>query len=111
MSYSTTGTSGETSAGSATALTTGAAQHIAIVVDQTNGQLILYLNGALVQGTGFTGALSQISDVNNWLGRSPWSGDYDFIGVFDEFRIYNAALTGPQIATSRAMGPNPAFLN
>jgi hypothetical protein len=51
-----------------------------------------------------------VSDVNNWLGRSSHSGDYEFIGVFDEFRIYDIALTPARISTSLLAGPNPAFL-
>jgi hypothetical protein len=109
-SYSTTGIDGETSVGTAMALTTAAMQHIAVVIDDTNDEMVLYLNGMLQQGAPFAGSLAQIADVNNWLARSQWSGDYEFIGVFDEFRIYTAALSQVQITTSRTAGANATFL-
>jgi hypothetical protein len=108
--FSTTGTTSETSVGTATPLANGTVQHLALVIDDAGNEMSLYLNGALQQATAFPGALSEISDVNNWLGRSQWTGDYEFAGVFDEFRIYEAALSAAQIATSRSAGANPAFL-
>ena len=50
--------------------------------------------------------LASLNDVNNWLGRSNWTGDANLAATFDEFRIYNTALTGPQVLASRAGGPN-----
>jgi hypothetical protein len=108
--YSTTGTAGETVASASSALATGTRQHIAVVVDDTNDELSLYLNGVRQSSVLFSGRLSLVSDVNNWLGRSQYSGDYEFIGVFDEFRIYNTALGTAPLRTSSTAGPNPAFL-
>ena len=51
----------------------------------------VYYNGELV-GEGETDiALSDIDDVNNWLGRSNWTNDANFEGTFDEFRVYDYA--------------------
>lgn len=50
--------------------------------------------------------LSQLNDVNNWLGRSNWSGDGNLNGQFNEFRIYDEALTDDQINASRSSGPD-----
>jgi hypothetical protein len=58
----------------------------------------------------FTGQLSQISDVNNWLGRSQYSNDPELNATFDEFRIYDVALTAAQIQTSATAGPDATFL-
>ncbi|HEY6080848.1 MAG TPA: LamG-like jellyroll fold domain-containing protein [Polyangiaceae bacterium] len=49
--------------------------------------------------------LSDISDVNNWLGQSQWSKDHNYGGTYDEFRIYNAALSECQLSTIYARGP------
>ena len=50
--------------------------------------------------------LADINDVNNWLGRSNWTVDANTAGSFDEFRIYDTALTEAQIEASRAAGPD-----
>ena len=51
-------------------------------------------------------SLSELNDVNNWLGRSQWSKDHGFHGSYDEFRIYNVALSACQLATLRELGPD-----
>jgi hypothetical protein len=43
--------------------------------------------------------LSDIRDVNNWVGESQWSKDHCYHGSFDEFRIYDVALTACQLRT------------
>jgi hypothetical protein len=52
-----------------------------------------------------------LNDVNNWLGRSNWTSDANFDGSFNEFRIYDQALTASEIAASFAAGPDvvPVF--
>jgi Concanavalin A-like lectin/glucanases superfamily len=84
---------------------------LAVVVNGTAHTITLFLNGDS------TGAavplnlpLSAINDVNNWLGRSQFAADDYFAGKISEFRIYNAALTGPQLKTSIAMGENTTYL-
>jgi hypothetical protein len=81
-----------------------------VVVDAAGGLLSLYLNGALSGQQNFSGTLSSINDVNAWLGRSQYEVDVELSGTFHDFRIYNAALSAPQIAASFAAGPDPAFL-
>jgi hypothetical protein len=108
--YTRSGLGGETTASADAPLASGMMHHIVLVFDDTNNQLGLYLNGSVQELAAFTGALADVSDVNNWLGRSSHSGDYEFIGVFDEFRIYETALTPTQISTSFMAGPNPEFL-
>jgi hypothetical protein len=49
--------------------------------------------------------LSLIDDVNNWLGRSQWN-DAMFQGNFNEFRIWEGALSSEQVAANRAAGPD-----
>lgn len=49
--------------------------------------------------------LRTLDDVNNWLGRSQWP-DPLFDGLYNEFRIYNAAPSGAYVASSFAAGPD-----
>jgi hypothetical protein len=83
---------------------------VALVVDAAGGKLILYVDGASVGEQDFAGELASINDVNVWLGRSQYSADPEMTGTFHDFRVYEAALTPLQIATSFAGGPDPAFL-
>jgi hypothetical protein len=110
--FSTAGSGSELAANASAALATATQQHVALVVDDTNNSLTLYLNG-LPQNAllSFTGQLSQITDVNNWLGRSQYSSDPELQAAYNEFRIYNVALTAAQIETSATAGPDAAFLN
>jgi len=91
------------------ALPVGAQAHVAVVVNGTNRLMTLYVNG-VVSGTPVTlrasNVLSQLDDVNNWLGRSQWSGDQLFAGSISEFRIYSRALNQSEVAASFAAGPD-----
>ena len=108
-SYSSAVSVGSTFVDSTTTLATGSIQHIVAVFDGQNQTLSMYLNGALVGQTTGLGALSQINDVNNWLGRSQYTDDPGFAGTYHEFRIYNAALTADQIQTLYSAGQNASF--
>ncbi|MEY4488458.1 MAG: hypothetical protein RIQ79_966 [Verrucomicrobiota bacterium] len=50
--------------------------------------------------------LSSIEDVNNWLGRSMWSGDNMANTDYAEVRISNVALTRDQVLANYLLGPN-----
>jgi hypothetical protein len=83
---------------------------VVVVVDTGAGQLRLFVDGASAGQQAFSGALSSINDVNAWLGRSQYNADPELSGTFHDFRVYNAALTAAQIATSFGLGPDPTFL-
>jgi hypothetical protein len=107
--FSTSGVSGEVYVQIAPAIATGTLSHVAVVVDDTNNVMSLYLDGAIKDATPFSGHLASLKDVNNWLGRAQFN-DPELQGTFEEFRIYGAALSARQIELSFASGPNPAFL-
>ena len=95
----------------------GTEQHVVAVYDHTNtaagpnGTMALYHNGALI-GTNPIHPdvnLRTASDNNNWLGRSQWP-DAVFDGSYNEFRIYDHALTPGQARISFANGPNGAIV-
>ncbi|NLH17994.1 MAG: LamG domain-containing protein, partial [Phycisphaerae bacterium] len=86
-------------------LTANEQQHVVITYDEGAGLFRMYLNGAQVaQNTipaGFT--LAAMNDFNNWLGRSQWP-DPMYGGKFNEFRIYNHAMTAAEVEASLVAG-------
>ncbi len=85
---------------------------LVVVVDDSQDELRLYVDGQLHGSEAFVDHLADVNDINNWLGRSQFSSDSDqyFGGVYRELRIYGAALGDGQVATSFAEGPDPRFL-
>jgi len=69
-------------------------------------QISAYRNGIRVGQTSITSSLSDLDDVNSWLGRSNSDNEWNFDGQIDEFRIYDRALTWGEVAYSRLQGPD-----
>jgi hypothetical protein len=68
----------------------------------------IWVDGRLA-GTATIGAdspMSDLEDINNWLGRSQWGGDSHLTGTFNEFRIYSGVPSELEIAISRSAGPD-----
>lgn len=86
-------------------LTIGAPTYLAVSYDARGQSSRLYVNGKREASGGAPSALKQFNDINVWLGRSNW-GDPYFNGDFDEFRIWEGALTDEEVAASFAAGPN-----
>lgn len=105
-SFSTNGVDDEEICHGTSPFPIDAPTHVALVVDQVNQLMTLYLDGALQQACELTRPLSLIDDVNNWLGHSNYMADLDLAASYDEFRIYNAALTADELADSFAAGPD-----
>jgi hypothetical protein len=95
-------------------LGTGGWHHLAVTLtgNEGNGVGILYVDGVAV-GTNSTmshtpGMIGDlINDVNNWIGRSQFSGDPYLNGKVDDFRIYNGAVNAAGIAAIMAGNPPP----
>jgi arabinan endo-1,5-alpha-L-arabinosidase len=106
--YSPNGVENEDVCQASAPLPIGEPTHVALVIDPTRASMTLYQNGQPLETTGcaFTGSLSLIDDTNCWLGHSNFSRDRDLKGSFDEFRIYDVALTAEQIAASFSAGPD-----
>lgn len=64
----------------------------------------LYLNGQLVGSSVNTALWSTLPDTDNWLARDEWP-DPMFNGQYYDFRIWNGALTGGQVASLYSAGP------
>ncbi|MDB6032331.1 MAG: Ig domain protein group 2 domain protein [Verrucomicrobiales bacterium] len=80
--------------------------HYVVTWKENSGELRVYENGALKTIYGNGTKMSDIHDVNVWLGRSNWAGDNNLQGEFDEFRIYNQVLPEDQIQADYAGGPD-----
>ncbi|MBI4659262.1 MAG: hypothetical protein HY735_10510 [Verrucomicrobia bacterium] len=87
------------------ALPIGQQSHVAVTYDFSNKTAKLFLNGRQVAAGAVVTELKTIQDVNNWLGRSNWPDAY-FNGSFNEFRIYDTALSGLDVALSALAGPD-----
>ncbi len=84
----------------------GIEEHYAIVFDDAADEWRYYRNGLLTEVLPDTNALSALPDLNNWLGRSQFSGDANLDGIFNEFRISDYALSDAQIYGNFLAGPD-----
>lgn len=83
---------------------------VVVIADSTADKLTLYINGVKASEQPWSDELAGINDVNVWLGRSQYIGDMALKAVFHDFRIYDSALSAPQVASAFAAGPDPEFL-
>jgi hypothetical protein len=97
-------------ASSGDTLAAGVQKHVVGVFDDTRNEMRIYVDGIRVALQANTRSLSELDDVNNWLGRSQYVGDPDFDGQLHEFRIYARALSDTEVQDSYAAGPDPSFL-
>ncbi len=75
----------------------------------TGGRLTWYRNGVQIATLDTNFRLNQIEDVNNWLGRSQYSGDSNANITYNEVRLYDHALSAGQISANSTAGPNTNF--
>ncbi len=80
--------------------------HFVVTWDEATGQMRVYENGVQRIATSTVAAMSELNDLNVWLGRSNWTGDQNMQGEFDEFRLYNQVLPPEQVKNSFRAGPN-----
>ncbi len=95
---------------STAATTAGTKYHYVLVVeDKTAGcQARWYRNGVLQNSADFPFHLDDMEDVNNWIGRSMYTGDSNANMSLDELRIYRRVITPGEIFATYAAGPDPA---
>ena len=74
--------------------------HWAFTKDTETGKMQIFLNGLLYDSG--TGATSPISAITSFEIGSGWYGGYD--GLIDDFRIYDYALSQPEIAYAATNG-------
>ncbi len=94
-------------------------QQIAVVIDATVSPPILtsYVGAVLEgqtelvipppgEGAGGPMKLADLDDTDCWLGQSQWSQDVHMQGVYEEFRIYDRALTQAELQHLLDLGPD-----
>ncbi len=80
--------------------------HFAITWNDATGEMRVYENGEFAIRRTETARLSQLNDVNVWLGRSQYTSDQNMQGEFDELRIYNRALSDAELRGNFLRGPS-----
>lgn len=94
----------------ADSLNVGTEFHFSVVYDAdgNNGQpqMRYYKNGALITSLNTTYTLDSITYLNNWLGRSNWSADANAQASYNEFRIWNRAMSAERVADHATAGAN-----
>jgi endoglucanase len=103
FAVTTNGGGAEQQVNCASTLSTGVWHQVAITL--SGARAVLYLDGIAVgTNSGITLNPSTLgSTTNNYLGKSQYPDPY-LDGAFDEFRIYNAALSPEEIAATAALG-------
>jgi hypothetical protein len=86
-------------------LPVGVLSQVVLTHDQDRQVDKLYLNGQLVASGTNPRLWSDLADTDNWLARDQWRDPF-FNGAYDEFRIWNGALTAGQVANAYRVGPN-----
>jgi hypothetical protein len=89
----------EQAADSAVRLEGGEWNHVAATLDATASIGTLYINGEVTaQNMGVTFRPRAMGvTLTNYLGKSHYAADAPYRGALDDFRVYNRALTTPEI--------------
>jgi len=103
---------GDQNANAAIATPTGQVFSVTAVFNDSANWMRLYYNGQLVaSNTAMTMSLYRIGDAHNYLGRGQWAVDPTLIGAFEEFRIFNGAMSDFEVAVTSAAGPQTVVTN
>ncbi len=86
--------------------------HVAVAIDGDYEEMTLFLDGVEVDYAYPDTIPSDLGVTNNnWLGQSQWAADGHFIGLLDDFRIYDYAMTQEDLKTiitsKKAWLPDP----
>ena len=76
-----------------------------VVVDPGAAELALVLEGQVIERRAMPRLLSDIDDVNGWLGRSQYENDRFLNARVEEFRVYSRALTEAELLATFEAGP------
>lgn len=89
----------------------GTTYHYVFTFENTvsGGTVSWYRNGVLIASGAVTFHLSDLEDVNNWLGRSQWNVLSNANVAYDEVRIYNHALSPAEVSASLLAGQDASF--
>ena len=86
--------------------------HVTSVYNPPLGYCELYTNGVLVSvNPNVNTPMSAVADMTNYIARSLYNADSYMDVELDEFRIWNGALNGLQVAGSDVGGPDTVSTN
>ncbi len=85
-------------------------RHVVATWDEVSNTTALYVNGVLQNTGSMHFGLSAMTDNNNWLGRAQYA-DPMFCGSFNEFRIWDHAMTADEVAQSFTLGPDTDYFD
>ncbi|MES2661139.1 MAG: putative Ig domain-containing protein [Verrucomicrobiota bacterium] len=88
------------------ATTIGTRMQLVATYDTASSAWKLHKNGVLIATVPTLLGPSTLDDLNVWLGRSNWAGDSNTDATYEEFRIYDYALTTQQILGNYQAGPD-----
>lgn len=106
VGYSQSGILGEIQLLGTSALPIGSLTHVAVVVDSASDSFSLYVDGELDATQTLEQRLSDVADVNSWLGISQYAADPNLNAEIHEFRIYERALTADELQLTHDLGPD-----
>jgi len=84
----------------------GLEMQVVMVYNSGLGQWQFFRDGIFIESFDSDGAPNTLADVNNWLGRSMWAGDSNTDALYDEFRVFDYALSPEQVHGNFLAGPN-----
>jgi autotransporter-associated beta strand protein len=102
------GGTGTVTADSSLATTAGELHHYAITFADTptGGTVKWFRDGVLIKTLNVAFHSASLNDVNNWLGRSMYSGDAMAHIDYHDVRIQNVAIADGEVAGNYRIGPN-----
>lgn len=85
----------------------GSEHHVVVTWNENATTARMYVDGRLAAEDLLTHMLlADLVDNNNWLGRSQWGADALFHGSYNEFRLYDYALSYEQVIGNFQAGPD-----
>jgi hypothetical protein len=84
----------------------GLEMQVVMVYNSGLQQWQFYRDGLLLETFDSVGTPNTLADVNNWLGRSMWAGDANTDAVYNEFRVYDFALSPENVRSNFLAGPD-----
>jgi hypothetical protein len=106
VGYSRSGIQGEIQLVGTSAFPMTPRTHVAVVVDSGTNAFSLYVDGELNATQTLEQRLSEVDDVNSWLGISQYAADPNLNAELHEFRIYERALTAEEVRLTYELGPD-----
>lgn len=79
--------------------------HIVLTHDGSNHLESVYIDGNLITSTNVNTPLTNVVDINTWIGKSQFADPY-LIGQVAEARIYYGVMSAAQVAGDFASGPD-----